>query len=51
MKLQGQLASGKKLSWQVLTRTRIEQMLRYGYVMRCLDEALGAEPEPRGDDD
>jgi hypothetical protein len=51
MKLQGQLASGKKLSWQVLTRTRIEQMLRYGYVMRCLDEALGAEPEPRSDDD
>jgi len=47
MKLQGQLASSKELSWQVLTRSRIEQMLRYGYVMRCLDEAVEAEPEPR----
>src|SRR5947209_6623669 len=47
MKLQAQLASGKELSWQVLTRSRIERMLRYGYVMRCLDEALGAEPELR----
>jgi hypothetical protein len=47
MKLQGQLASGKTLSWQVLTRSRIELMLRYGYVMRCLDEAVGAEPELR----
>jgi hypothetical protein len=47
MKLQSQLASGKELSWQVLTRSRIERMLRYGYVMRCLDEALGTEPEPR----
>jgi hypothetical protein len=47
MKLQGQLASGKELSWQVLTRSRIEQMLRCGYVLRCLDEAIGAEPELR----
>jgi hypothetical protein len=47
MKLQGQLASGKELSWQVLTRSRIELMLRYGYVLRCLDEILGAEPELR----
>ena len=47
MKLQGQLASGKELSWQVLTRSRIERMLRYGYVMRCLDEAVGAEPDLR----
>jgi hypothetical protein len=47
MKLQGQLASGKELSWQVLTRSRIELMLRYGYVMRCVDEILGAEPELR----
>ncbi|HKO25883.1 MAG TPA: hypothetical protein VJU80_00380 [Solirubrobacteraceae bacterium] len=46
-KLQGQLASGKELSWQLLTRSRIEQMLRYGYVMRCLDEAVAAEPEVR----
>lgn len=49
MKLQGQLAAGKELSWQVLTRSRIERMLRYGYVMRCLDEALGTDPEPRDD--
>ena len=48
-KLQRQLASGKELSWQVLTRSRIEQMLRYGYVMRCLDEAIETEPEPRDD--
>jgi hypothetical protein len=47
MKLQGQLASGKELSWQVLSRSRIERMLRYGYLMRCLDEAIGAEPELR----
>jgi hypothetical protein len=47
MKLQGQLASGKELSWQVLSRTRIELMLRYGYVLRCLDEALDADPELR----
>jgi hypothetical protein len=47
MKLQGQLASGQELSWQVLTRSRIEVMLRYGYVMRCVDEILGTEPELR----
>ncbi|HET6865145.1 MAG TPA: hypothetical protein VFH80_04445, partial [Solirubrobacteraceae bacterium] len=50
MKLQGQLASGKELSWQVLTRSRIERMLRYGYVLRCLDEAVKAEPELRQTD-
>ncbi len=49
MKLQGQLASGKALSWQDLSRSRIETMLRYGYVLRCLDEALGTEPELRDD--
>jgi hypothetical protein len=48
-KLQGQLASGKAaLSWKTFSRSRIELMLRYGYVLRCLDEALGAEPEFRG---
>lgn len=47
MKLQGQLTSGKELSWQVLQRSRIELMLRYGYVLRCLDEALDMEPEVR----
>jgi hypothetical protein len=46
MKLQGQLATAT-LSWQHLGRERIEQMLRYGYVLRCLDEAIGAEPELR----
>jgi hypothetical protein len=46
MKLQGQLVS-KTLSWQALGRERIEQMLRYGYVLRCLDEAIGAEPDLR----
>jgi hypothetical protein len=50
MKLQGQLAAGKELSWQVLTRSRIEQMLRNGYVLCCLDEAVGAEPERRQPD-
>jgi hypothetical protein len=47
MKLQGQLASGKELSWQVLSRSRIELMLRYGWVLRCLDEALDVDPEFR----
>ena len=46
MKLQGQLTT-KTLDWREFTRTRIEQMLRYGYVLRCLDEAIGAEPELR----
>ncbi|MBV9603722.1 MAG: hypothetical protein JO027_01375 [Solirubrobacterales bacterium] len=50
MKLQGQLAAGKTLTWKELTRSRIELMLRYGYVLRCLDEALGIEPEPRQDE-
>jgi hypothetical protein len=46
MKLQGQLTT-KTLDWRHFTRERIEQMLRYGYVLRCLDEALGIDPEPR----
>ncbi len=44
MKLQSQLGT-KTLTWRNLGRARIEQMLRYGYVLRCLDEALDAEPE------
>jgi hypothetical protein len=44
MNLQEQLGT-KTLSWRSLGRTRIEDMLRYGYVLRCLDEALDAEPE------
>lgn len=46
MKLQGQLTT-KTLDWRQFSRTRIEQMLRYGYVLRCLDEAIGAEPARR----
>ncbi len=46
MKLQGQLGT-KTLTWKDLLTSRIEQMLRYGYVLRCLDEALDAEPELR----
>lgn len=42
-KLQRQLTS-KTLTWRQFSRPRIETMLRYGYVLRCLDEALGAEP-------
>lgn len=44
MKLQAQLGT-KTLTWRNLGRARIEQMLRYGYVLRCLDETLDAEPE------
>lgn len=44
MKLQEQLGT-KTVTWKDLLTSRIEQMLRYGYVLRCLDEALDAEPE------
>ena len=44
MQLQAQLTT-KTLTWRNLGRPRIEQMLRYGYVLRCLDEALDAWPE------
>jgi hypothetical protein len=44
-KLQRRFASDdKKLAWRELGRPRIEKMLRYGYVLRCLDETLDAEP-------
>ena len=42
-KLQTRLAT-PKLPWQWLGRERIETLLRYGYVLRCLDEALDSEP-------
>ena len=45
-KLQRQLTS-ETISWRDLGRERIETMLRYGYVLRCLDEALDAEPALR----
>ena len=47
-KLQRQLKT-KTLTWRELQRDRIEKMLRYGYVLRCLDEAIGAEPVVRGE--
>lgn len=43
MKLQGRLTS-RKLPWYMLGRERVETLLRQGYVLRCLDEALEAEP-------
>jgi hypothetical protein len=46
MKLQHQLATDT-LSWQELPRERVETMLRYGYVLCCLDEAIGAKPVVR----
>ena len=47
-KLQRRFASdNKKFAWRELTRARIEKMLRYGYVLRCLDETLDAEPRLR----
>jgi hypothetical protein len=45
-KLQRQLTT-KTLSWRELGRDRTERMLRYGYVLRCLDETLDAEPVMR----
>ena len=44
-KLQRQLKD--ELTWRDLGRDRIERMLRYGYVLRCLDEAIDAEPVVR----
>ena len=46
MKLQRQLTT-QTLTWRELTRERIETMLRYGYVLCCLDEAIDAEPVVR----
>jgi hypothetical protein len=48
MRLQRRLTAGP-LTWRELTRPRIEAMLRYGYVLACLDEALDPErPVVRG---
>jgi hypothetical protein len=38
--LQSRLAS----SWQLLGRERVDTLLRWGYVLRCVDEALETEP-------
>ena len=43
MKQQRRLTS-PELPWNWLGRERIETLLRYGYVLRCVDEALDAEP-------
>jgi hypothetical protein len=43
MKRQGWLTSHKH-SWQLLGRDRVETLLRWGYALRCLDEAFSAEP-------
>lgn len=48
LKLQQQFrADNKKLAWQMLSRERVEKMLRYGYVLRCMDESIRAEPKYR----
>jgi hypothetical protein len=43
MKQQSWLTS-RKLPWYVLGRERARTLLRWGYVLRCVDEALDAEP-------
>jgi hypothetical protein len=43
MKQQQRLAS-KTLPWYGLGRERVELMLRWGYVLRCVDEALDYGP-------
>ena len=48
-KLQSQLKD--EVTWRELGRDEIERMLRYGYVLRCLDEAIDAEPVIREPDD
>jgi hypothetical protein len=48
MRLQRNLASST-LPGRELSKERIERMLRYGYVLRCLDEALDGEPQLRED--
>jgi hypothetical protein len=45
MRLQGEIESST-VTWRDLDKERIERLLRYGYVLRCLDEALDEEPEP-----
>lgn len=43
MTVQGKHASAT-LPWYRLGRSRIEAMIRCGYVLRCIDETLDAEP-------
>jgi hypothetical protein len=45
-KLQRELTTGP-VTWRELDRDRIDRMMRYGYVLRCVDEALDATPALR----
>jgi hypothetical protein len=44
MHLQQRLSSST-LTWQGLSAERIEAMLRQGYVLRCVDEAVDVKPD------
>jgi hypothetical protein len=48
LQLRANLASST-LPWKQFEKERIDGMLRCGYVLRCLDEVLGAEPVLRGE--
>jgi hypothetical protein len=37
------------VSWRELSRERVDGLLRYGYVVRCLDEALEDAPALRNE--
>jgi hypothetical protein len=41
---QQQKLTSKTLPWYGLGRTRVETLLRWGYVLRCVDEALDRGP-------
>lgn len=46
-KLQRRL--GESVSWRELSRERVDGLLRHGYVLRCLDEALEDAPAMRNE--
>jgi hypothetical protein len=48
MRLQRNLTSGP-VTWRQLDRDRMDRLMRYGYVLRTLDEALGACPAVTGE--
>jgi hypothetical protein len=37
-----------KLPWNILSRERVQTLVGWGYVLRCVDEALEAEPVLEG---
>ena len=39
-----QTLAGDSVSWQELSRQRIDELLRCGYLLRCLEEALEHQP-------